>query len=105
MGFFSRLKDALTKTRTGLMDTLSAVFRGRVDEEFYEELEEALIIADVEMLLVPTAPISACFASAFSRATSREPILPPCPSITRIFCFLDIACTFLVSTVTSSPFL
>ena len=47
MGLFSRLQSGLAKTRKNLMGSLSAVFHGRVDEEFYEELEEALILADV----------------------------------------------------------
>ena len=47
MGLFSRLQNGLAKTRANLMGSLSAVFSGRVDEEFYEELEEALILADV----------------------------------------------------------
>lgn len=47
MGLFSRLQSGLAKTRDNLMGSLSAVFTGRVDEEFFEELEEALILADV----------------------------------------------------------
>ena len=47
MGLFSRLQSGLAKTRAGLMDSLSGIFSGRVDERFYEELEEALIVADV----------------------------------------------------------
>lgn len=47
-GFFSRLKDGLKKTRGGL---LGNIFRSedRIDEDFYETLEEALIMADVGM--------------------------------------------------------
>lgn len=47
MGLFSRLQSGLAKTRANLMGSLASVFSGRVDEEFYEELEEALILADV----------------------------------------------------------
>ena len=47
MGFFSNLTKGLGKTRGGLLGTLTAVFTGRVDEEFFEELEETLICADV----------------------------------------------------------
>jgi fused signal recognition particle receptor len=47
MGLFSRLQSGLAKTRASLMDSLTTIFSGRVDELFYEELEEALIVADV----------------------------------------------------------
>jgi fused signal recognition particle receptor len=47
MGLFSRLQSGLAKTRAGLLGSLAGVFSGRVDEQFYEELEEALIVADV----------------------------------------------------------
>jgi len=47
MGFFSSITKGLGKTRGGLLGTLTAVFTGRVDEEFFEELEETLICADV----------------------------------------------------------
>lgn len=50
-GFFSRLKSGLGKTRSALSDKVGAVFKSfkRIDEEFYEELEEALILADIGM--------------------------------------------------------
>ncbi len=47
MGIFSRLAAGLAKTRGNFSSGLKAVFQGRVDEEFFEELEEALILADV----------------------------------------------------------
>jgi fused signal recognition particle receptor len=47
MGLFSRLTSGLAKTRAGLLGSLKGIFSGRVDEQFYEELEEALIVADV----------------------------------------------------------
>ncbi len=49
-GIFQRLKQGLSKTRDGL---LAAVFSGRdsIDDDFYESLEEALIMADVGMEL------------------------------------------------------
>lgn len=48
MGLFSKLKDGLKKTRDSLADGISNVFSAfsGVDEEFFEELEEALITAD-----------------------------------------------------------
>ena len=48
-GFFAKLKDGLSKTRDSIsskIDTVLAAF-GKVDEELFEELEEALIMADV----------------------------------------------------------
>ena len=47
MGLFSRLQNGLAKTRANLLGSLKGIFSGRVDEQFYEELEEALIVADV----------------------------------------------------------
>ncbi|MBQ8540782.1 MAG: signal recognition particle-docking protein FtsY [Clostridia bacterium] len=50
-GFFARLRDGLGKTRTSISDKVSEVFKAfkKIDEEFYEELEEALILADLGM--------------------------------------------------------
>ena len=49
MGFFAKLKQGLTKTRDDFNNKLSQVFSmGRkIDEDFYEDLEETLIQADV----------------------------------------------------------
>ena len=45
-GFFDKLKQGLSKTGSGI----AAIFTGSgIDDEFYEELEEALIMADVGM--------------------------------------------------------
>ena len=48
-GFFSRLKSGLGKTRASINDKLDSVLKmfQKVDEELFEELEEALIMADV----------------------------------------------------------
>ncbi len=45
MGFFDKIKTGLTKTR----DAIGGVFTGytEIDEDFYEELEERLILADL----------------------------------------------------------
>ena len=53
-GFFARLASGLTKTRENLSEKISAVFSGfsKIDEDFYEELEEALIMADIGMATV-----------------------------------------------------
>lgn len=49
MGFFSRLKESLTKTRQTFIEKIDEVVTGRtgIDEDLYEELEEVLIQADV----------------------------------------------------------
>ena len=49
MGFFEKIKQGLSKTRQAMASTLGGVFAGfgGVDEDFYEELEECLILADL----------------------------------------------------------
>ncbi len=48
-GFFARLKDGLKKTRDNIVNGIDAVFSGfsSIDEDFYEELEEILIMGDI----------------------------------------------------------
>lgn len=48
-GFFSRLKEGLSKTRNNIVHGIDSVFSGfsSIDEEFYEELEEILIMGDI----------------------------------------------------------
>ncbi len=48
-GFFSRLKEGLTKTRNNIVSGIDSVFNGfsSIDEDFYEELEEILIMGDI----------------------------------------------------------
>ena len=49
MGFFDKIKAGLTKTREALSNTLGSVFSGfsEIDDDFYDELEESLILADL----------------------------------------------------------
>jgi len=49
MGFFDKIKAGLAKTRRALSDTLDEVFTGynEIDDDFYDELEETLILADL----------------------------------------------------------
>ena len=49
MGFFDKIKAGLAKTRAVLSDTLDEVFTGyaTIDDDFYDELEETLILADL----------------------------------------------------------
>ena len=48
-GFFRRLVSGLTKTRQNIVSGLDSLFHGfsSIDEEFYEELEEILIMGDL----------------------------------------------------------
>ncbi len=51
MGVFSKLKNALKKTREGLSSALSGLFsKNKIGDEFYEELEEILIGADISVI-------------------------------------------------------
>ena len=49
MGFFDKIKAGLAKTRDALSDSLGSVFTGfsEIDDDFYDELEESLILADL----------------------------------------------------------
>lgn len=49
MGFFEKLKSGLSKTRDSLSQQVNNVFSAfvKVDEELFENLEEALIMADI----------------------------------------------------------
>lgn len=48
-GFFARLKDGLSKTRDNIVAGIETVFHGssNIDDDFFEELEEILIMADM----------------------------------------------------------
>ena len=48
-GFFKRLVSGLTKTRDNIVSGFESVFRGfsSIDDDFYEELEEILIMGDL----------------------------------------------------------
>lgn len=48
MGFFSKLKEGLKKTKDNIGKKIFAAFSGRaLDDDFYEELEEAMLTADL----------------------------------------------------------
>ena len=51
MGFFDKLKQGLTKTKKSFDEKINNVFSSfrKVDEEFLDELEEALIMSDIGM--------------------------------------------------------
>lgn len=48
-GFFKRLVSGLTKTRNSIVSGIDAIFSNfsEIDEDFYEELEEVLVMADI----------------------------------------------------------
>ena len=48
-GFFGRLVEGLAKTRDAVLNGIESVFQGynAIDEDFYEELEEMLIMGDI----------------------------------------------------------
>lgn len=48
MGFFSKLKEGLKKTKDNIGKKIFAAFSGRaLDDDFYDELEEAMLTADM----------------------------------------------------------
>lgn len=48
-GFFARLKEGLAKTRNNIVRGIDSLFNGfsAIDDDFYEELEEILIMGDI----------------------------------------------------------
>lgn len=48
-GFFRRLSEGLSKTRNSIVSGIDSIFKGfsAIDDDFYEELEEILIMSDV----------------------------------------------------------
>ena len=48
MGFFDKIKEGLAKTKKAMSQTLDAIFiGGEIDDDFYEELTDCLILADL----------------------------------------------------------
>lgn len=49
MGFFEKLKNGLSKTKTAIVGKIDSLFKKfrKVDEELFDELEELLICADI----------------------------------------------------------
>jgi len=73
MGFFDKIKAGLTKTRNAMASTLGGIFSGfsHLDDDFYDELEECLILAD---LGVDTAVKSVeCLRKAVKEQHLKEP--------------------------------
>ena len=48
MGFFDKIKEGLAKTKKAMANTLDAIFiGGEIDDDFYDELTDCLILADL----------------------------------------------------------
>lgn len=49
MGFFSKIKEGLKKTRNSIAEGVNSIVNSftKIDEEFFEELEETLIMSDI----------------------------------------------------------
>ncbi len=49
MGFFTKIKEGLKKTRSSIADSVNSVINSftKIDEELFEELEEILVLADI----------------------------------------------------------
>jgi len=49
MGFFSKIKEGLKKTRNSIADSITGIVNSftKIDEDLFEELEEILVMADV----------------------------------------------------------
>ncbi|WP_346706824.1 signal recognition particle receptor subunit alpha, partial [Merdimonas faecis] len=47
--FFKRLVSGLSKTRDNIVSGMDSIFNGfsKIDDDFYEELEEVLIMGDL----------------------------------------------------------
>ena len=61
-GFFRRLREGMAKTRSNIASGLNSIFHGfsKIDEEFYEELEEVLIMADIGVTTTDEILTEAC---------------------------------------------
>ncbi|MBQ6847482.1 MAG: signal recognition particle-docking protein FtsY [Clostridia bacterium] len=49
MGLFSKIKEGLQKTRSSIADSVNSIINSftKIDEEFFDELEEILVMSDV----------------------------------------------------------
>ena len=49
MGFFSKIKEGLSKTKKSFSEGITSVINSftRIDEDFFEELEEILVMSDI----------------------------------------------------------
>ena len=47
MGFFEKIKQGLTRTRENIGHSFDQLFAGDLDDDFYDILEETLILSDM----------------------------------------------------------
>ncbi len=73
-GFFSRLKAGLSKTRDNIVKGIDNVFSGfsAIDDDFYEELEEILIMGDIGVKA--TSEIIARLKTQVKEQHIKEPV-------------------------------
>ena len=71
MGFFDRLVQGLTKTRNNIVSGIDSIFNGfsNIDDEFYEELEEILVMGDLPKRLIAMTSRSVSFSTWLSALT------------------------------------
>ena len=52
MGIFSKIKAGLQKTRSSIADSVNSIINSftKIDEEFFEELEEILVLSDIGIM-------------------------------------------------------
>lgn len=55
MGFFDKIKQGLTRTKENIGHSFDSLFAGELDDDFYDELEETLILSDMGMETVMAA--------------------------------------------------
>ena len=47
MGFFEKIKAGLTRTKENIGHSFDQLFAGELNDDFYDELEESLVMADM----------------------------------------------------------
>ena len=74
MGFFDKIKAGLAKTRDALSDSWNDLFSGgtEIDDDFYDELEESLILADLGVETAAKATAALRKAVREKRITQAE---------------------------------
>ena len=70
-GMFRRLRESLSKSRQALADEISAGMFERIDDETWERLEEALILADAG------APTTAAVVERLEHEVDSGAVLDP----------------------------
>ncbi len=100
MGFFDKIKERVSKTRSNISEKLNQVLKNfrKVDEEFFEELEEALILSDLgvetttkiieslkdtvkENKIEDTAQIKDLLIGILTEYMQAEPLQTPAPTV------------------------